>query len=74
MTIVTIIVVGLVALAAGLSIVGVILGLSAGALWWVTGIYHAFKPEEPPAPVDSEWSRDQAKEAGGHDDPTRSSQ
>ena len=74
MTIVVIIVVGLVVLAAGLSIVGAILGFSAGALWWITGIFHAFKPEEPPTRADSEWSRDQAREAGGHDDPTRSSQ
>ena len=73
MTIVVIIVGGLVALAVGLSIVGAILGLGAGALWWIAGIYHAFKPEDPPTRADSEWSRDQAREAGGHDDPTRSS-
>ena len=73
MTIVVIIVVGLVALAVGLSILGVVLGLSAGALWWAVGIYHAFRPEEAPTPPDSEWSREQGREAGGHDDPSRSS-
>ena len=35
-----------------------------GMLWWLTALWHAFKPEEPPGPNDSDWSRDQGREAG----------
>ena len=56
-----------------LSIAGALLGAGAGALWWFTGVYHAFKPEESPRPMDASWDREQGKESGGADDPSRSS-
>lgn len=40
------------------------LGFGATMLCWVTGIFHAFKPEDPPGPNDDDWSRDQGREAG----------
>jgi len=30
-----------------------------------TGIYHVFKPAEPPSEADKTWGRDQGHEAGG---------
>ena len=56
-----------------LSIAGALLGAGAGALWWFTGLYHAFKPEGPQRSVDASWGRDQGREAGGKDDPPRPS-
>jgi len=33
------------------------------ALKLLTALFHAFKEEEPPGENDSDWNRDQAKEA-----------
>jgi len=46
-----------------LSLAGLALGLGAGALWWATALYHAFKPEERPSRADSDWYRNQGREA-----------
>ena len=47
-----------------LSLLGVVFGLAAGALWWAAAIHHAFKAPEPPSTSDADWDRDQGREAG----------
>ena len=39
------------------------LGFGAALLYWLTGIFHAFKPQEAPGPNDGDWSPDQGREA-----------
>jgi len=57
------IIAGVAVLAVVLSLAGVILGIGAGALWWATAVYHAFKPSEPPTQADKDWDRDQGRVA-----------
>ena len=47
-------------LAVGVTITGLVVGW--GALWWLTAIYHVFRPERPPGANDNDWSRDQGRE------------
>jgi len=48
------------AIVLGLLVLGAIV---FGALWLLTALFHAVKPEELPGKNDSRWRRDQAKEA-----------
>lgn len=57
------IVLGLLALAAIAFGVLWLLGMGSGVLWWFTALFHALKPEGVPGKNDSNWSRDQGKEA-----------
>jgi hypothetical protein len=57
-----------------LIVIGVVLvAVGVFSVHWLTGIYHAFKPQPPPTRADLDWDRKQGKEAGGEDDATRSS-
>jgi len=44
-------------------LVAVLLALGVNLLWWLTAIFHAFKPDELPGKNDSHWTRDQGREA-----------
>jgi len=37
-------------------------GLGATVLYWLTGIFHAVKPEDAPSASDADWDRDQGKD------------
>ena len=57
-----------------LIIIGVVLvAVGLFSVHWLTGIYHAFKPQPPPSRADFDWDRKQGKEAGGEDDTKRPS-
>ena len=48
------------ALLVGLLVLG---GIVAAAIWLATALFHAAKPDEVPGPNDSNWRRDQGREA-----------
>lgn len=56
-------------------VLGVVLALLAllvlgaivfAAVWLLTALFHAVKPEELPGKNDANWSRDQGREAKGN--------
>jgi hypothetical protein len=68
------VILGLVVLLVGGLILLAVFGAGSGALWGVTGIFHLFKPEDPAGANDSRWGRDQGREPGVKDDPSRHSE